>query len=348
MKEYISFDAHKKYTLAERESMTTRSVQQKRIDHERGAIQAYLAEVEPGSTVAVETTGSWYWIVDEIEAAGCRPALVHAYKAKVMLGCINKTDKLDVHGLNRLQRAGTLPTVWIPPAELRDRRDLPRVRMFLVGQRSRLKNRIHAELTKYGVPVRGVSDTFGVKGQVLLAESMAQLPETTRKMTQHLVDQYRFVDQQIRELEKQITEQIDQTPNMQRLMSIPGIGRVLATVIALELGEVSRFATAQHFASYAGTTPRVHSSGDKTRYGRLRQDVNHYLKWAFIEAANGVCMNRRRAAHRHISQLYERLSHRKGHAKAIGAVARHLAEASFHVLSKQELYREPKTIQKGT
>jgi hypothetical protein len=79
--------------------------------------------------VAVETTGNWYWIVDEIEGAGCVPRLVHARKAKLMLGTINKTDKLDARGLNHLQRAGTLPTAWIPSSELRDWRDLPRTRM---------------------------------------------------------------------------------------------------------------------------------------------------------------------------------------------------------------------------
>ena len=68
---------------------------------------------------------------------------------------------------------------------------------------------------------------------------------------------------------------------------------------------MKRFATAEHLASYSGTTPRVHSSGDKTRYGHLRQDVNRYLKWAFIEAANGVCLNRRCYPYRHVSRLYE-------------------------------------------
>src|SRR5262245_46863408 len=63
-----------------------------------------------------------------------------------MMGEINKTDRLDVRGLNRLQQAGTLPRVWIPPGGLRDQRDLPRTRMVLVGQRTQLKNRIHATL----------------------------------------------------------------------------------------------------------------------------------------------------------------------------------------------------------
>lgn len=109
--------------------------------------------------MAVETVGNWYWVVDELEAAGCRPQLVHAYKAKVMLGSVNKTDHLDARGLVRLQRAGTLPVVWIPPRELRDARELPRAQMVLVQQRTPLKNRIHATLARYAPgalgPLRG-------------------------------------------------------------------------------------------------------------------------------------------------------------------------------------------------
>ena len=82
-----------------------------------------------------------------------------------MLGMVNKTDKLDARGLNRLQRTGTLPTVWIPPGALRDQRDLPRTRLVLTRERTRLKNRIHATLAKYGLRLEGASDLFGRRGR---------------------------------------------------------------------------------------------------------------------------------------------------------------------------------------
>jgi transposase len=81
------------------------------------------------------------------------------------MGEVNKTDKLDARGLNRLQRAGTLPTVWIPPGELRDQRDLPRTRMVLVRPRTQLKNWMHATLAKYALHDIEVSDLFGVRGR---------------------------------------------------------------------------------------------------------------------------------------------------------------------------------------
>jgi transposase len=118
--EYIALDAHKRYSFASVEEQTGAILSEARIDHRRGAIAEFLSAWKPGTSVAVETTGNWYWIVDEIEAAGMVAQLVNARHAKMMLASVNKTDKLDCHGLNRLQRTGTLPTVWIPPAAIRD------------------------------------------------------------------------------------------------------------------------------------------------------------------------------------------------------------------------------------
>jgi transposase len=341
MKEYIAFDSHKHYTLMERENTQTGRIVQQRVNHRRGAIRACLRECEAGSSVAVEAMGNWYWIISEIELAGHQPLLVHPRKAKLMMGLINKTDKLDVHGLNRLQRNATLPTVWIPPAPLRDLRELTRTRLVLTGTRTRLKNRLSSTLAKYGLQFVGLSDPFGPVGRVLWTDRLKELPTQTRFVTEQLLEQLDFVQGQIERQEGRLDELIQLTPAMQRLMSLPGVGPILGATIALEIGEVSRFATHEHLASYAGTTPRVHSSGDKMRFGRLRPDVNRYLKWAYIEAANVVVLNQERWSTRHVVHLYRRLRERKGHSKAVGAVARHLAEASFWVLSRNQDYREP-------
>jgi len=341
MGEYIAFDSHKRYTWVDRQDRLTGEVQQHRLEHAAGAIRGYLNGCEPGTGVAVEATGNWYWIVDEIEQAGLQPLLVHPRKAKLMMGLTNKTDKLDAQGLNRLQRNGTLPTVWIPPGWLRDLRELTRTRLVLVAQRTRLKNRLSATLAKYGVPASECSDPYGKQGRKELEKHLERLPEQTSWVSGQLLRQLDFVSTQVRELEQRLEELVEVTPEMPWLMSMPGVGVILAATIALEIGEVQRFPDAEHLASYAGTTPRVHASGGKVRYGNLRVDVNHYLKWAFAEAANSVAVNHARCPQRHVSELYRRLRQRKGHAKAIGAVARHLAEAAFHVLQQKQRYRDP-------
>jgi len=339
--ELIAFDSHKKYTLARIESEDGRTHREARIDHAPGVIRRFLERCSKGSPVAVETIGNWYWIVDEIEEAGMIPQLVHARKAKLMMGHTNKTDRLDAQGLNRLQRTGTLPTVWIPPMELRDLRELLRTRMDLVVQRTQLKNRIHAALARYCLRLEEANDAFSIVGRQELAQLFEKLPPQTRFANSLLLEEVDAVQKQIDRLEERMAEVLDDTPAVKLLMTLPGVGRILSAVIALEVGDVRRFPSAGHLASYAGTTPRVNSSGGKTHYGKLRGDVNRFLKWAYIEAANVVGRFHRKHPEARLSQVYIKLRKEKGHAKAVGAVARQLAEATYWMLTKNEGYKEP-------
>ncbi len=341
MEEYIAFDSHKRYTGVEQEQVETGKLRQQRLEHAPGAIRQALSGCAPGTAVALEATANWYWIVDEIEQAGLVPKLVHPRKAKLMMGLINKTDKLDAHGLNRLQRNGTLPVVWIPPGPLRELRELTRTRVVLVAQRTRWKNRLTATLAKYGTPASESSDPYGKRARLELERRLERLPEQAGWASRQMLAQVDILNLQIQAFEQRLQNLVEVTPAMELLKTLPGVGVILAATIQLEIGEIGRFPSAEHLAAYAGTTPRVHSSGGHTRYGRTRPDVNRYLKWAFAEAANSVAVNHTRCPDRHVSRLYRHLHERKGHSKAVGAVARHLAEAAFHVLSRQQAYRDP-------
>lgn len=339
--QYIAFDSHKRYTFASVEDEATGAFIDRRIEHELGALTEFLSRCEPGSPVAVETIGNWYWIVDEHERAGMKPQLVHARKAKMMLASSKKTDKLDAHGMNRLQRTGTLPTVWIPNSELRDTRELFRCRMVLSRQRVRIKNRIHSALAKYGLRIEETSDAFNKKGRAAVHAAVALLPPQTQFATEQLLDELDVIESKIDGFEVRMAKVFSDSAGVQLLRSIPGVGPILSVVIMSEIGDIHRFPSAQHFASYSGTTPRVHASGGKYRYGSTASDTNRYLKWAFGEAANTIMRSRRRLKLRHAVQLYERVRQRKGHSIAIGAVSRHLAEATWAILTKNESYKEP-------
>lgn len=340
---YVGCDAHKKYSIfavMDNEGPVGVPV---RVDHDRVLFRSYLGCLPAGTSVAIETIGSWYWMVDEIEQAGHNPILTHARKAKLMMGQINKTDKLDAKGLALLLRNGTLPEVWIPPGELRDQRELPRLRMALVGIRTRLKNRIQSSLAKYAIRIDEPSDLFGKAGREALAGRLGELPPQTRLSVESELVLLDHVEEQIELAEKQIKEVIAETPAMKLLMTMPGVGAILGVVIAMEIGDVERFGGAEKLASYAGTVPRVSSSGGKTHYGKSRPDVNRNLKWAFMEAANVISSHPRWWAGRHVGRLYQRIRERKGHGKAVGAVARHLSEAAYWILKKKEAYREPQS-----
>jgi transposase len=341
MEYYIGDDAHKKYSLFVTldEKCKVRSTE--RVPHDKTLYRKYLTTLPPGSPIAIESVGNWYWMIDAMEQAGHIPILVNPGKAKKSMGKINKTDKLDAKGLAVLNLNGSLPAVWIPPADLRDQRELSRTRMSMVGVRTQFKNRIHATLAKYAISIDDVSDIYGKKGRQLIQEALPELPPETR---QSVIDQLSLLDdvsQKIEEIEKHIREVVKATPIMQLIKTLPGVGDILAIVIALEIGDVERFASAEHLASYSGTVPRINSSGGKTYLGKVKPDVNRYLKWAFVEAANCVNLQQRQMQGRHVVELLQRVQKHKGYPKASVAVARHLAEATFCMLKRNEPYHEP-------
>jgi len=343
MNRYFGCDAHKRYSIFTSVDDTGNVGPYVRVENNRSLFRGYLEEIPPGSQIAVETVGNWYWMVDEMEKAGHIPLLTNAGKAKAMMGQINKTDKLDAKGLAILLRNGTLPSIWIPPGELRDQRELPRMRMTLVRIRTMIKNRIHATLSKYAIEIDEVSNVFGVAGRKLLAGRLWELPPQTRHSVEKQLQLLDDVEDQIKESEQQIKAVVQETPAMQLLMTLPGVGMILAVVIAMEVGDVARFSGPDRLASYAGTVPRVKASGGKIFLGRVRPDVNRYLKWAYVEAANTIVLFHKRWTGRHTVGLYMRLREKRGHAKAVVAVARHLAEATYWVLKKGEPYKEKGT-----
>jgi transposase len=226
---------------------------------------------------------------------------------------------------------------------LLDVRGLMRARLAIRSYQTCLKSRILAAINRYGL--RGgdgsSKDWFSGAGRVQLNTWLMGLPEYTRFST---IEEWRLVDEMetaIEKMEKQIAAKIGKIGYVRLLDTLPGVGKILAPTLYLEIGNVNRFPTAEHLASYAGLVPKVISSGGKTFHGRVSKESNHYLKWAFVEAANCIVMHTWKYEQSHVGKLYARLKAAKGHGKAAVAVGRHLAEASWWILRKAQAYREP-------
>jgi len=131
------------------------------------------------------------------------------------------------------------------------------------------------------------------------------------------------------------------TPARQLLRSLSGVGWVLAVVLGCAIGTIARFPSAAPRVASARTTPDGPARGGRIHVGQLRGDSIRSLRWACIEAASNPCRTRQSRPHRHVSHRSARGQQRKGHATAVGAVARRLAEATHWILSKREPYRDP-------
>ncbi len=130
MEQFIGCDAHKKFSVFVAVNEKGQAGEALRVNHERPLYREFLARLPPGSAIAVEASGYYNWLVDEMEQSGHRPKLCNPLEAKRRMGLTNKTDKLDAKGLAILLRNGTLPEVWIPPRELRDQRELAAIAHF--------------------------------------------------------------------------------------------------------------------------------------------------------------------------------------------------------------------------
>lgn len=340
---YIGCDAHRKFSVFVSVDSSNRESAPQRVEHDHEAMETYLEGFPLGSEVALEASGGWYWLVDLMESCGLMVHLADPLEAKKRMRGRNKTDALDARGLAYLLRDGRLPEIWIPPAELLDLRGLLRARLSLRQRQSALKCRVNSALNRYGLKQNRElrQDLFTGRGRVELAVMIQRLPKSTRLATQAEWDLIDQMERHIGTLEDSLLRQLHVDARRQLLTSLPGIGRVLSATILLEVGEQARFPTAGHLCSYAGLVPRVFASGGKTRHGRTPVDCNHYLKWAFVEAANCIVWNRRRYENHHVIRLYDKIRQRSNHGKAAVALARHLAEAAWHVLQKNQPYREP-------
>jgi transposase len=340
MQQFIGCDAHKKFSVFVAVNEKGHAGEALRVAHDRRLYHEFLGQLPAHSEIAIEASGSYNWLVDEMERSGHHPRLCNPLESKRRMGLTKKTDKLDARGLAILLRNGTLPEVWIPPSELRDQRELLRLRIFLVRLRTRVKNRIHGTLARHNIQVPG-ADLFGVGARLELGTRLPELPEHSREAVKQELATLDFLETQIESAEKRLDVIMKVSVEADLLKTLPCVGKILSMVLMLEIGQIDRFPTAEHLASYAGLVPRVHSSGGHTHMGQVCGNVNRNLKWAFVEAGNLIVISQRRLAGTHVVRRYQRIKRAKNHQKAVVAVARHLAEAAWWMLTKQEVYREP-------
>src|SRR6516164_8275214 len=196
MEQFIGCDAHKKFSVFVAVNEKGQAGEALRVAHDPVLIREFLSRLPAHSAIAVEASQNYSWLVDEIERAGHRPKLCNPLEAKRRMGLTHKTDKLDARGLAILLRNGTLPEVWIPPGELRDQRELLRMRIFLVRVRTRVKNRIHGTLARHNVVVPG-SDLFGAEARRRLDEHLPELPMHSRGTIQQELKILDSLDTQI-------------------------------------------------------------------------------------------------------------------------------------------------------
>jgi transposase len=280
---------------------------------------------------AIESMTGARFVHDRLERLGWEVEIADAARVKGLAPLACKTDRIDAWVLAELSRRELVPAIWLPRFELRQERERARWRLFLVGKRSSLKHRVHAQLLAFGHPCP-VSDLFGVRGRELL--DRLEFPEPWRGNVLAAVRMIDELDEEIGGIEKELRALGADHGYVPLLMTVPGIAWVLGYTIASEIGDISRFASATKLTGYTGLCPRVYQSGGTDRRGPLTHAGPRYLRWALMEAATHAC--RHELYRDRYQQTKRRLGKQRGAKVAQVELARKLSQAIWYMLTRNQ------------
>jgi transposase len=312
---YIGVDLHKVFFQACAITGSGERLWEERFPRSDEGMAAFLARCEARTAVAVEaSTPTWHFadaIVDRIDDL----RIVDSIKTRLKAGYAAKTDRLDARRLADALRRDSVVGIYYPPMAIRELRELCRGRHTLVQMRTRILQRIRAILLRQGI----VEARRLVRRDTVL-DTLILPPRTAASLTM-LRRVLAVVRAEITTVEQEVHAVAATDPIAIRLQQIPGIGPVLALLMRAEIGEIRRFPTPGHLASYAGLVPRVDASAGRYRYGRITRRGSPWLRWALVEAA--MHSPRRQDP---TGRWARRLALRKGALKARVACARSLCD----------------------
>jgi transposase len=288
-----------------------------------------LAALEPFRgqlhAIAVESTYNWYWLVDGLIDHGYCTELVNTAAVPQYEGLKHGNDHTDARHLAHLLRLGILPTGYIYPREGRALRDLLRRRFHLVRMSVTLMQSIQCAWSRRTAQSLR-SNAFRRLDAAAVQRAICDPIERQAILSQ--LTAWRAVDGQVQQVERLVLQHQGKSPVLAAVRSVPGIGAVLGSTIALETGAIQRFASVGDYASYCRMVDSQRLSNGKRKGSGNAKCGNRYQCWAFIEAANFALR-----FSPEIRRWYDRkAAKRKLRAIAIKAVAHKLARACYYLM----------------
>lgn len=296
------------------------------------SIKDALPAGEPIQSI-VEAGWNWGKAFDALEDLGLNPKLSNPTKSRFIAESFTKTDRIDATTHAIMLKAGITPLVHVPAKLTRDHKNLLRHRFWLVRINVMIKNRVHSILDRNHLQPPARSDLFGGHGRAWM--NALTLREPDNKLLKAHLQLFDYIRDDTRETEKWVDAALKDNKMIPILESLPGVGKILGALIALEIDTIHRFNSPSKLAAYSGLVPSTYSSSGKTYHGRMIPASNRHLRYAYIEAA----WNASRVSP-YFRGFYERLKERKGACKAIGAVGRRLCEISYFCLTDNRVYEE--------
>ncbi len=288
-------------------------IKQQRVDNIRELLIAYFHSL-PGSHIAVvESTTGWYWLNDLLEELGIELVLAHAKYLKAISYAKVKTDKVDSNTLAILLRLNLIPRAHKISKSLRDLRDTMRARLRIVHKHTSCILSANTIGVKFNHP-----ESFSEPYQLQLS----LLEEQQQMLAEHILT-----------LEKSLHPHLIPNTDIQHLLHVPGIGKISAFTLYLEIDGIERFDSDKHFVSYCRLVPAADNSNRRT-HQKSSKDGNKYLKIAFSDIAVHAIQY-----YPEIKSFYNKMVRRSNKTIARTIVAKELAKIVYYILKNKSPYK---------
>ena len=343
---YVGVDFHKNsFTVAYLDSLTgvlsTRKYKTEEIEEFKEHLKAFR---EKGyvTRVAVETLTGVMFFTEEIRDCVDELSYVNTNKFKNILKGVNnaKNDRIDAETIAIYYQMDLLPTVYVPTRREKELRMKVKERDFYVDMRKGIMNRLHSLLLEYGIKTSNRELTTKKGIERIRRETREKVPPHMQGMVWRNIETIEYLTKKIREIEEDIKgfieEDEDFKERVELLKSIPGVGDIVAVAFISSVCNEERFENGDQVASYFGLVPRVMSSGDNERNGRITKKGNSRTRNKIIQATRALLNSR---SDNSIKRFYRRLLKRGVEKKkALIAAARKLVKVMFAVLSDRRKF----------
>ena len=311
-----------------------------RLSRER--LVRFFAKQRPG-TVLLEACGSSHHWARTLRGLGHRVVLLPPHRVRPYVTS-NKTDRADAKALLEAARNREIRPVPVKTIDQQSLAALHRLRSAWLAARTARINTVRGLLRELGVfiPVGAKHVTPAVAE--LLEHPDSPLPHAIRPSIAEAADEIAEFERRIASTENQFSALGQSIPDVQLLMTIPGIGLITATALVAFIGSVQRFPSGRHFASYLGLTPKEHSSGLVRRLGAISKRGDTYLRMLLIHGARSVLWSAKRKDDPDPIQVWAiEIQRLRGHNKAAVALANKLARITWAVWRRQQPYERRAT-----
>lgn len=328
---FIGLDIHRDFCeVAITEGGPARSAG--RVTTDPGQLELFAQSLAPDDRVVLESTGNALAIAKILRPHVEEVVLANPMHVRAISHAKVKNDRFDARTLAKLLSADLVPRVWISDERTRLLRRLTSRRTQLIRQRTRTKNEISAVLLRNLKGRPPVSDLFGKKGRAWL--DRLELPVDETQTVQGCLRQLDFLCGEIDLIDRALAEQALESPEIRRLMTIPGVGVTTAATVMATIGDIHRFPTAHRLVGYLGLDPRSRQSGAApAKHGRISKQGSSAARHVLVEAAWAAIKTPGP-----LRAFYQRVRARRGAQIAIVAVARKIAILCWQLLTKQHDY----------